>query len=475
MKHPARKILTCILILVLLTGSVLAVNTAPKAYLELFPVETETETAEILASSVESVLNGRSILLFGDSLLSGYGLGDINDSWTKQLSTVYGMNMMNCAISGSTFAVADQYGYKPGGCYEPYADRTLNRGKYDIIYVAGGGNDWYCEIPLGSDYDSRDKKTFVGAVNTVIDNLQRDYPDSLILFSTSWDCDSRVNGLGLTPNDYNAAMLEVCARRGIACFAACDPAVSGITAGPDLFLNEEDIWHLNAKGHAKYLPVIASWLEKQWSAAQEQAASSSDLPFADVKTDDWFHGAVKYAYENGLMNGVSETKFDPNGEMTRAMLVTVLYRAAGSPTVEGMTMPFTDVPAGEYYTNAVLWAYRDELVNGMDETHFDPDGTLTRQQLATILYRLASRDAVLPETGDLGQFTDSGAIHDYAKSPMTWAVGVGILQGMGDGTLAPEGNTTRAQVATMLMRYLEQYPMSRIETAEGQENTAETL
>lgn len=444
----------CLLLVGMLFSTVSAVDFSdpmPEGYEELYPVETSAE-APVLYSSVESALSGKSILFYGDSLLAGYGLENYSDSWNAQLKTVYGMRVMNCAISGSTIAESDEYGYFPGGCYEPYVNRNLQQGAFDIVYVAGGGNDWYCEIPLGTDYFSRNTKTFIGAINTVIDKVQTEYPDALLLFSTSWSYDGKENGLGLTPNDYNNAMIEVCRQRGITCFEACNPNLSGVVPGNGMFLTGKDFWHLNAKGHAHYLPIIAGWLEDQLPEEPDYVG-----PFRDVAKAAWYAGAVEYVYKNGLMNGISETEFAPDTDTNRAMLVTILYRASGSPSVEGLSHPFTDTKEGEYYSDALLWAYTNQIVNGMGENLFAPSGTLTREQLATILYRMTG----LPQAeADLTSFPDAEEISDYAKEAMAWAVEQGILQGSDTGELLPGGNATRAQIATILMRYLTIYPIT---------------
>ena len=165
---------------------------------------------------------------------------------------------------------------------------------------------------------------------------------------------------------------------------------------------------------------------------------------------DWAHDGIDYAIRNNLMNGVASNRFDPEGSMTRAMLVTVLYRAEGEPSVEGLKNPFKDVADGQWYTKAVIWAADKGIVNGTSETTFDPDANITREQIAAILHRYAGK----PETkGDLASFPDAATVSDYAKTAMAWAVEKGIIGGS-DGKLDPRSNATRAQVAAILMRYL---------------------
>ena len=178
------------------------------------------------------------------------------------------------------------------------------------------------------------------------------------------------------------------------------------------------------------------------------------LPFTDVAEDDWFYDAVRYAYENGLMDGVGDNRFAPNSETTRAQLVTILYRLEGEPAVSG-DLPFTDVEAGTWYTNAVLWAAQNGIVNGVTDTTFAPGDDLTRQQLVTILYRYAeAKGCDVSASADLSGYPDAGQVQDYAQPTMAWAVAEGIVEGM-DGNLNPAGNASRAQIATILMRFCE--------------------
>ena len=180
-------------------------------------------------------------------------------------------------------------------------------------------------------------------------------------------------------------------------------------------------------------------------------------PFRDVDTRQWYHAGVDFAIERGLMNGIGRGLFDPEGPMTRAMLVTVLWRYVGSPS-EG-TNYFVDVPANEWYTQAVAWAAANGIVNGTSRTTFEPDGNITREQMAAILYRYANSISV--DTGKRGDFTafaDANAVSGWAKDALSWTVAEGIIGGSKEGgqlLLNPAGNATRAQVAAILMRFIE--------------------
>ncbi len=183
---------------------------------------------------------------------------------------------------------------------------------------------------------------------------------------------------------------------------------------------------------------------------------ASGLPFTDVAEGDWFYGCVEYVYENGLMDGVSDTTFEPNGEVTRAQLVTILWRLDGEPVVNYL-LSFTDVESGEWYTEAVRWAASEGIVEGVSDTEFAPNAPVTREQFAAILYRYAQykgMDVVTLEE-NLNGFSDNSSISSYAVQAMNWSVGQGILTGVTDATLEPQSTATRAQCAAMLMRFVE--------------------
>ncbi len=178
------------------------------------------------------------------------------------------------------------------------------------------------------------------------------------------------------------------------------------------------------------------------------------LPYEDVAENEWFYDAVEYAYYADLMNGMKPTKFDPQGGTTRAQVATVLYRMAGSPSVEGLTTPFTDIVEGTWYYDAVVWGYNNAVIKGTSDTTFTPDEDITREQLATLLFRFSGEEAV---EADLTVYPDAESISGYAKDAMAWAVAKGIINGVSKGgtiTLNPTDGATRAQIAAILTRYI---------------------
>lgn len=182
--------------------------------------------------------------------------------------------------------------------------------------------------------------------------------------------------------------------------------------------------------------------------------------YEDVPEDAWYYEAVQYTSEHGLFQGITETKFGPHITMTRGMLVTVLYRLEGEPAVDGQTQPFTDVDAGRYYGDAITWAANSGVVSGVTDTRFAPEAAVTREQMVTVLYRYAGLEgADVTAKADLESFPDHDQVKPYARDAFSWAVGAGIIQGNSNGgvtTLSPRNSATRAQVAAVLMRYLEQ-------------------
>lgn len=195
----------------------------------------------------------------------------------------------------------------------------------------------------------------------------------------------------------------------------------------------------------KNFTLYAKWTEKdngEWKN-----------PFTDVKENDWFYASVKYAYENDLMKGISNTEFAPDSEVTRAMFVTVIYRMENEPQTGKCA--FTDVESDSYYENAVAWANENGIVSGISEECFAPNEPITREQMAAIIYRYASFKGYDITTSSNTSYTDNDNISDYAKDAVIWAAEKSVMTGNTDGSFAPKANTTRAQVASVFMRMVE--------------------
>ncbi len=202
---------------------------------------------------------------------------------------------------------------------------------------------------------------------------------------------------------------------------------------------------------AKRIICVLLTLVMLMSMLPISALAAGNLPFTDVKATDWFYDAVKYVYQEDLMNGTGDAVFSPNGTTTRGMIVTILHRIEGLPLASGLE--FSDVTDNQYYTDAVKWASENGIVGGYGNGKFGPNDAITRQQLATILFRYADfsgKNTILRES--LGTFKDAGRVADYAVDAMQWAVAEDLIKGS-DGYLSPNGFATRAQVATILERF----------------------
>ena len=212
---------------------------------------------------------------------------------------------------------------------------------------------------------------------------------------------------------------------------------------------------LTDKGDGKYTFTMPSGRVTVEASFAEIAPEP--LPFGDVDDGDWFAGAVRFVYENGMMNGVSETDFAPHAATSRSMIVTILYRLEGEPVVD-YAMDFTDVAGDAYYAEAVRWAASEGIVGGYGGGLFGSDDAVTREQLAVILYRYAvykGYDVSIGEDTNILSYADFADLSEYAIPAMQWACGAGIVNGTSESTLTPQGEATRAQVAAMLMRFVE--------------------
>lgn len=215
---------------------------------------------------------------------------------------------------------------------------------------------------------------------------------------------------------------------------------------------------LNDKGDGKFtfqMPKGDVEIAVSFAPIEDETPQAD---FSDVPADAWYAEAVQYVYENGLMTGTSDTTFSPDLTTSRSMIATILWRMAGSPVVN-YAMDFADVSADQWYAEAVRWASSEGIVGGYGNGSFGTGDPITREQFAVMLYRFAQKqgyDVSVGENTNILSYTDVSSVSEYAIPAMQWAVGSGVITGMGD-TLAPQGETTRAQAAMMLMRFSEQY------------------
>ena len=192
---------------------------------------------------------------------------------------------------------------------------------------------------------------------------------------------------------------------------------------------------------------------------------TTELNFTDVKESDWFYKGVAYVVDKDIMSGVSENEFAPSGKLTRAMLVQMLYNMESRPACDAENA-FMDVPVGQWYTDAVIWANDAKIVSGMGEGLFAPNMEITREQMVAMLYNYAKyRGYDVTASADLSAFADTASVSAWAQPAMQWAVAEGYISGMGDSQLAPQGTATRAEIASVIMRFMEATAESA-ETAE---------
>lgn len=183
------------------------------------------------------------------------------------------------------------------------------------------------------------------------------------------------------------------------------------------------------------------------------ALAAGENPFTDVPASHWAHDDITYVYENDLMNGTDGSLFSPESTTTRAQVVTVLYRLAGQPAADWAN-PFWDVPASAWFHDAVTWAWENDITGGVSSTHFGAGNAVTREQLATFLYRYAQDQGYdTSARADLSGYSDAGLVSSYATEALSWANATGLITGTTATTLSPQGSATRAQVATILSRF----------------------
>ena len=206
------------------------------------------------------------------------------------------------------------------------------------------------------------------------------------------------------------------------------------------------------KGNGKYTFTMPA---SEVSVNVTFAEIVDDMPFVDVAENDWFYDSVRYVYDNGLMEGTSATTFAPTLTTTRSMVATILWRVEGEAQVDHI-MSYPDVEPNTWYTEAVRWATAEGIMEGYGDGRFGPNDSITREQLATILYRYAKYKGYdVSASNDLSAFVDADQTGDWAVDAVKWAVGSGLLNGKDGGRLDPQGVASRAEVATMLMRFME--------------------
>ena len=223
------------------------------------------------------------------------------------------------------------------------------------------------------------------------------------------------------------------------------------------------VWYLNEAGELEKIPSSYNPATKTVTFIidhlslyvlgenTEAVVEQWDNPFTDVKESDWFYSYVGFVFSRGLMTGTAADAFRPNVKLTRGMIVTILYRYAGSPSASGTDNPFSDVPTGEWYTEAAIWAAENGIVEGYGNGEYRPDNDITRQDLATILMRYAKCAGIeLTAEREYRSFDDDADITDYAREAVESFYMAGVINGKPGNNFDPKGSATRAEVATMI-------------------------
>lgn len=391
-----------------------------------------------------ATMYGARFLVLGDSYTAGYGLESPELDWTYLMADTYGMTQLNYSISGSSFAAGDNGRYPMvERCLELPEDEDL-----DFILLQGGSNDWSKSIPLGEE-DSRDATTFCGALNLILNTLREKYPDTPIVGFTPWISDGSLNQAGASAQDYTAAMLSIFARRGILCYDASDTERNGMYLDSEEFraeycLRATDWYHLNAQGHAIFAPIFAAWLEENLLPGGP-ADRYYDLAAARTELRD----AVSLL--DGVVDGTSGHLFSPTRALTREVLVLALYRLAGEPDGESRALSDVDMDTETYA--AVCWAMEAGIFSPADS--FSPNQSVTRQMLATVLYRYdtAYLGNIPGQLTGIGSYPDVDRVADYARLPLSWALSCGALTDA-DGLLKPQSLVSRGDACLALAAWL---------------------
>ena len=273
----------------------------------------------------------------------------------------------------------------------------------------------------------------------------------------------------------HAAVAATCEAPGNSAYWSCSKCGRYFSDAAGKTAIAKDSWVIKALGHA-YQEVPGTAKAASCTGTGKEAdrkcsrcgnviagavipASCPSRVFKDVNPNpsNWYHPHVDYAVEHGLMNGTSATTFEPDGTITRAMVVTILYRMSGEPAVSGAPA-FSDVLAGKWYSNAIKWATDKGIAKGVGGGKFDPDAPVTREQMSTFLMRYAKFKGKSTSTStSLSGYTDAGKVSSWAVDAVKWSVGNGIIVGTSATTLDPESTATRAQFATIVHRYLDKF------------------
>ncbi len=348
--------------------------------------------------------------------------------------------------------------YNRNGHGTDHDDVTVAMGK--SVTLPTMDDDGYYTFMGWSDGSETETTYQAGATVTVMEDttFTAQWRDDTPSSSGGGDDDSDPTYSISVPDDVTGGSIKVTPNR-----ASAGTRVT-ITVKPDSGYELDELTVTDRKGNelkvtdrgdSKYtFQMTNSKVEIEVSFTKMEEKPTGN-PFIDVAEGSWYADAVQYVYDKGLMAGTSATTFSPDATTTRGMIVTILYRLEGTPAVPGAS-GFTDVTAGQYYTDAVAWAAANNIVGGYGNGLFGPNDTITREQMAAILYRYAQYKGYdVTASADLSGYSDVAQVSSYALAALQWANAEGLVNGTSDTTLTPGGSATRAQVAVILMRFCE--------------------
>lgn len=380
-------------------------------------------------------LQGKTLLILGDSYCAGYGLERREDAWPYQMAEQWDMDYIDHAISGSTFASGSQSS-------APMVERVkeLTGQRVDIIIVQGASNDWAHNIPVG-ETDSRDPETAMGALNGILDTLEQAHPEATLICFTPWISNGAKNDLGLETTAYHDAMLTLCRERNILCYDAADARQNGIHMDDGTFRTEycltpTDRWHMNPKGQAMFAPVFSAWLQKTLYGEAEPADRFADL----ISASEPLREAVGQLVQAGIMRGTSDTLFSPARAATVETLAVTLYRLAGSPGRD------PSVAA------AVQWAGEQGILSESSRL----SSSLNRETLAWGLYQYHKNwlSGQVNALAGLGGCPDRNELEEEYAVAFAWAVQTGLIS-LDNGHVKPHTLVSRGQLALTLCKMQE--------------------
>ena len=374
--------------------------------------------------------------------------------YTEDATQVYALSLDEATESVSPILLGKIEGYDTVAAYEivyngtaqETAAPTVDEQAEQIVLTTAEDS-----IPMGT--------TNVAAKASVKDE------DGIVTVTVRAEEDA-ASGMLETALDKNVQMISLESPAALSTYTEKDGKVIFAYAGYDTIAKGQVIATLRVKLNAHKATVTFTETERGGKTLEDKTTvtlrncdGKTDCPsaaFTDLNTDAWYHEYTDYVLENGLMNGMGNGIFAPDGSATRGMVVTILYRMAGEPEVKS-AMPFTDVKEGQYYAKAVTWAYENGIAMGMTDTLFAPNCAATREQIVTFLYRYARLAGLdVSARGDLAAFPDSSAVSNYAKDTVSWAVGTGLLVGDEAGRLLPKASGSRVQLAALITRFLAQ-------------------